>query len=198
MLTAEEIRRSVAASWMLFRGKDEGMRGYDVSLDGFWRSFRVIVLMLPLYLIMLFGQRTAILAQPGVDAADFPDNTFLVFNLIGMCVDWVAYPIVVALIAKPIGIGSRFIPFIVARNWTSLLALVPYSLPMLLMWLGVISENMMSLMMLLALGIVLHYRFVMTRAALGTPTSVSIGFVVLDFVLSLVLSLSISRMIGFG
>lgn len=198
MLSAEEIQRSLGGAWLLFKGRDEGMRAFDTSIDGFWRSFRVILLMLPVYFIILAGQRDVILSTPEINTGGFSDGTFFTLNMIGALVDWVAYPIVIALIAGPLGLSGRYIGFIVARNWTSFIALLPYAILMSLSLVGVLSGVLLSLLMLVALGVVLRYRFVTTRAALGTPLSLTIGLVVLDFVLSLVLSLSIDRLIGFG
>ena len=198
MLTREEITRSLNGAWLLFKGQDAGMRAFDVSVDGFWRSFRVIVLMLPFYLILLYGQRAAILSMPNANPETFPNEAFFFFHMIGIAADWVTYPIVIALIAGPLGFSDRFVPFIVARNWTSLLAIAVYVAPMALFFLGVVPLGVMTFLSIVALVVILRYRYMVTRAALGTPMPLTIGLVVLDFVLNMVMSELIGRASGIG
>ena len=196
MLTLEEISRSLTGAWLLMKGKEAGMRAFDVSIDGFWRSFGAILLMLPLYLPTLLAQRAVSIEMLPVTAADFPDGLFFLVSALGIAIDWIAFPLVAAAIAGPLGFSHRYIPLIVARNWTSVLALVPYALPQILYALGIASGQMMMLLTLIAVGIVLRYRYVVTKAALGGQTSVIVGLVALDFVLGLFLSELIGQMVG--
>jgi len=198
MPTAEEISRSMTGAWQLFRGQDAGMKAFDVSFAGFWRSFTVIILMAPLYAIAIYGQRAIILSAHDLSPADFPDQAFITFQLINIVVDWVTYPIIVALLAGPLGIADRYVAFIVARNWTSVIALVPYIVPSLLFSLGLVSVPIATILTLVAIGVVLRYRYVTTRAALGAPMPVTAGLVVLDLVLGMILGQLVGKVAGFA
>ena len=63
MLERDEIARSLTGAWELFLDRPDAMRRFDISMTGFWRSFRAIVLVLPAYLVTS-------LAEPAINAAD--------------------------------------------------------------------------------------------------------------------------------
>ena len=51
-----EIQRSVQAAWLLARGDTRGMALFDLSLEGFWKSFAAALLVAPAYAIVLLDQ----------------------------------------------------------------------------------------------------------------------------------------------
>ncbi len=196
MLSSQEIYRSLVGSWMLVKGRRDGMAAFDVSIGGFWRSFGAALVILPIYAATMVAQRHVLISDTQLGASDFPDNAFFIGNLIGFFVDWVAFPILMAFLARPLGIAERFVPFIVARNWSSVIAILPYSIPILLYAAGIINADLTTLLTLAAIFFVLYYRYTVTRISLDCSISLSIGLVVLDLVLSLVLGEVINRLIG--
>ena len=96
--------------------------------------------------------------------------------------------LLLALLAAPIGISNRYVSFIVVRNWTSLLASVPYLFTYVLFLLDVISPGIVVLLSLTCLFVVIWYRYQVARIALQTTVSLTIGVVVLDVLLTLVIS----------
>ena len=196
MLSTQEISRSLTGALMLVKGRREGMAAFDLSLTGFWRSFGAVFLILPIYVITMVAQRHVLISDTELTAEAFPDNAFFVGNLIGFFLDWIAFPILAALIARPIGFADRYVPFIVARNWTSVIAILPYSIPIVLYSLGILTPELTTILTLAAILFVLYYRFVVTRISLDATVSLALGLVVLDLVLSLVLGEIINRLIG--
>ena len=55
-----EIQRSVQAAWLLARGDTRGMALFDLSLEGFWKSFAAALLVAPAYAIVLLDQYSVI------------------------------------------------------------------------------------------------------------------------------------------
>jgi hypothetical protein len=102
-------------------------------------------------------------------------------------IDWVTLPLILALIAGPIGISRQYVPFIVVRNWTSILASMPYLAIALLYLTGIIPSGIMVLLSFTCLIVVLWYRFLIARIALQASVSMAIGIVFLDILLSLVI-----------
>jgi len=188
MFKAAEIQRSLTAAWWLVRSRPDAMRLFDASLDGFWRSFAVIVLLIPFNTIMLLAEQKLILEETSAEAATFPASTYWFWRCAAIIIDWVLLPIILALLARVLGISQRYVLFIVARNWTSMIAMVPYVVAAILYLLGIIPAQMMILLTLIATGFVLRYRYIVTREALMTPLAITIGIVVLDFVLSIIVS----------
>jgi hypothetical protein len=196
MLTGDEIARSTQAAVALFRGDPQGMRQLDVSYEGFWRSFQVFFLLLPFVGVLILSEKAFLLAHTPLLEETFPKGIFVTSRIAGFALDWIAYPVVLAVLAGPLGLTRRYVPLVVALNWASLVAAVPAVVPHLLMLLGLVGEQLGAVLNLAVLALVLRYQFVVTRVASGAPTGVAIGLVALDFLISLAMSASITAVVG--
>ncbi|MEC9470098.1 MAG: hypothetical protein VYA18_10295, partial [Pseudomonadota bacterium] len=126
MISKVEIRAALDGSWLLLRNRPEGMAFFDQSIQGFWRSFSVIFLLVPVYVVSCLAEKRLFFAENLYHPDAFPNGSYWFAQFLGMGVDWLALPLLLALLAAPIGISNRYVSFIVVRNWTSLLASVPY------------------------------------------------------------------------
>ncbi|WP_181699800.1 hypothetical protein [Chthonobacter albigriseus] len=196
MFSTDEISRSTGAAWALFKGDPQGLRQLDLSFSGFWRSFGVIVLILPAFGIALAAERQHILAATPVDAETFPASAFLVASLVTLILDWLDYPILLALLARPLGLQRTYVPLIVALNWAQLLAVLPIVAPSLLYLLGIIGYEAEEILMLIGFGVVLRYQFVITRIATGAPVGFVAGLVVLDLVSGMLVRVLVQAVVG--
>lgn len=179
MLSVAEISRSLRGVWLMFLGREEGLQALDRSVEGFWRSFAVFILLLPLTAISVLA----------VTRAD-PDRSFsdlFMLQLPLMALDWVTFPIVMAIAAKPLGVSARYVDYVVARNWAAPITSAILTVPLVLEGAGWVPPQGANLLSIVALVVVLRYHFVILRITLKTPVSLSIGLVVADFCLSLVL-----------
>ncbi|WP_298960747.1 hypothetical protein [uncultured Roseibium sp.] len=182
-----EIRAALDGSWLLLRSRPEGMAFFDQSLQGFWRSFLVVFLLVPAFLASGLTEKQLLLSQNLYHPDLFPDSAYWTAQLVGLSMDWFALPLILAVVAVPIGVSHRYVPFIVARNWTSLLASMPYLIIYLLFLMGVLSPAITILLSLSCLLAIVWYRYLIARIALQATISVSIGVVVLDLLLTLVI-----------
>lgn len=190
MLTRDEITRSLTGAWELFLDRPGAMRFFDVSVDGFWRSFAAVVLVVPTYaLAVLADNQMSLAADPGL--APESGAGFLLHNGVGLLLDWIALPLILALLARPLGIAHHYAEFVVARNWCAVIASAPFGIIGLLIVSGVVGTDFGSLLMLAALIAVLRYNYVIARRSLEASVGFAIGIVVLDFVVSLTLALSL-------
>jgi hypothetical protein len=190
MLTREEITRSLTAAWELFLDRPGAMRGFDVSVEGFWRSFAAVLLVVPSYALAVLAE--AELSAEIDPAAPVQDGAaFLVQNVLGLGLDWVALPLILALLARPLGIARHYPEFVVARNWGAVIAAVPFGVIGLLIVLGFLGGELANLLMFAALIIVLRYTYIIARRSLDVSLGFAIGIVILDFVVSLTLALAL-------
>jgi len=196
MLTLAEIVRSAGAAWALFRGDPSGMRRLDVSVDGFWRSFAVVLLHLPALAIVYAAERQAIIDRSAFTAETFPLALFLASHLARHVVGWFLQPAVLALLARPFGLSRVYAPLVVARNWASLIAMVVLLLPSLPVLFGLASGKVLDHLSNIAVMVLLRYDYMVVRAATGLPVGFSIGLVALDFVLSGVIFMIAGRLTG--
>ncbi len=190
MLTREEITRALTAAWNLFLDRPGAMRGFDVSVEGFWRSFAAVILVVPSYALAVLAERQL---SAAIDpAAPVPEGiSFLLQNALGLGLDWVALPLILALVARPLGIARHYPEFVVARNWGAVIAAVPFGVIGLLIVLGLVGGELANILMFAALIIVLRYTFLIARRALEVGLGFAIGIVVLDFLVSLTLALAL-------
>src|SRR5262245_56628353 len=113
-LDRNEIARSLAGAWRVFLDKPDAPRFFDLSVGGFWRSFRAFVLIAPAYALTAAAEYQSLL---GTTDADVSDSTFFLAKAIAACFDWVLFPILLALAAEPLGIQRNYTSFIIVRNW---------------------------------------------------------------------------------
>ena len=196
MLERNEIARSLTGAWQLFLDRPGAMRYFDISMDGFWRSFRAIVLVLPAYLLTTLAERSVASSTllPGQDPGDF---LFYLDSAIGLGLDWITLPIVLALAARPLGITHHYGAFIIARNWGSVIAVAPFGFVGLLVLIGLAGMELANFLMLAALMIMLRYNYLIARRALDAGFGFAVGIVVLDLALSLTISLTLDSIFGF-
>lgn len=196
MITFNEIYAAVLHSWALFRGDRGALNAFDSSYDGFWRSFAVILVLAPFYVIVFLAEQRLILDDPLEAPVTFSAGAFLFWKSMSALVDWVALPILLAFLAKPLNFANRYTLLVVARNWTSILAILPYALVSLLFITGLLPPGGLLWASLLLMLILLRFRYQVFSAALGGPTSLVVGFVALDFLFSVLIGVLFNRMTG--
>lgn len=194
----QEIRQSCEASWSIMMGRTEAMRQYDLSADGFWRSFGVIFLLLPLYLFSIFAEQNLFLEDQlaqGTELSEYAQGGFLLYSgkVVTLLVDWIAFPIIVGFLSGSVGLKQNYAPYIIARNWSTLVILVPQTVLNLGYLIGIMPSALFIMLSFPIVGWVLWYRFRIARIAGQCSFSISMGLVVLDLILSIFISLSIGR-----
>lgn len=196
MITGQEIARALTGSWLLLQNRPEGLRWFDRSIEGFWRSFGVFFLLLPFFWINELAEKKQILENAELAAEFFPNGTFWAVQMTTLALDWTVFPIVLASLAGPVGISKNYVSFIVVRNWSSILVSIAYMLAGLLYLLGIVSSEFLDLITLSLMGVALWYSFNIARIALQTGLSVTLGVVVLELVLSFVIFGLVVRVLG--
>ncbi|MDK9696400.1 MAG: hypothetical protein OEL76_08415 [Siculibacillus sp.] len=195
MIGGAEIVRSLRGSWRLLVGDERGMTFFDTSIEGFWRSFGVMILCLPVPWVELSAQRFLPLADRiGDEAMSGP--LYWIGGFVAYGLSWIAFPLLLSVLAGPLGISRAYVPFMVARNWTTLIGVAPSFLFTALFLLGLLPLRMLGPLNLAALGFGLYYAWQVTRIACATPPGATAGLVALDFLVSLVVYTAADRVIG--
>ncbi|MHB8285379.1 MAG: hypothetical protein ACYDD1_11965 [Caulobacteraceae bacterium] len=87
---------------------------FDLSTTGFLRSFIGPVLALPMHLFAFAVVERTILGGKTMPAADFG------WVALAHVIDMLTFPLLIALLAKPLRIGGGYPAFITVMNWASL------------------------------------------------------------------------------
>jgi hypothetical protein len=195
VITASEISRSLTGAWWLFLGRPDAMRQFDTSSDGFWRSFQAIVLVAPVYALTATADWRA-LGAAAPEGAEIGTGVFWASKAIVLALDWAALPTVLALLGGFLGIKQRYGAFVVARNWSTVLAVLPFGATALLDLLGLLPGDAIILPSLIALGFALRVSYMVARTALAFPFDMAVGLVAFDFLLSLAIVRIVGRLLG--
>lgn len=180
MLSFRSIGGGLGGAWQLFLGRPQGLEALDRSVDGFWRSFAVVLLLVPINAVTL-------LAAARIEGATVSVKTVLVDALPLLLADWVIFPITLALAAGWLEVKRTYVSYVVARNWAAPIAATIVAVPVVVQGAGWLGAEAAAWASLLAVTIVLRYHYLVLRIALRTSVPVSIALVVIDLVLSLLL-----------
>lgn len=195
MPSGTEIQQYLIGAWRLMLGNADGLKLLDLSADGFWNSFFSIALALPAFLLGWAGLANDLGTQPEV----YGTPISIVFKLAfaALCA-WVLPLVVLAFVARRAGIGDRFVHYVVASNWGSVVA-VWMMLPATLLQLaapGLTDISNTLAFLILALTMVLSWR--LTNAALGKGAAVATAIFVAMFVASFVVQFAVQAVLGLG
>jgi hypothetical protein len=180
------IRDSLSGAWAVMNGDADGLARLDLTIGGFWRSFGAIALILPLALVALTSERT-LLAEAGEPLPPF-DAALLATRLAALGLDWIAFPVLLALIALRIGVAAHYVPFVVALNWSSVWVSAFYAVPSLLHVLGVLPAGLVQLLLLAFFVLAVRFYYLVARTALQAPPALAIPIVLVQFLISLVIA----------
>ncbi len=192
MTSWDEIADGVTGAWLLANRDVSGYGCFNVTADGFWRSFIAIPLVAPLYLYAVGAE--AGIAADGGEGGPGSDGSALGFylaNAIALVVEWAIYPIALALVAKTLGIARRYAVYVIAYNWSSVLIVAAFLPPVLLYDAGLVGVGGALLLNFVVMLAALYYRWFIARTALETTGALAAGLVASD----LVLSVSVNRLI---
>jgi hypothetical protein len=190
VLTLAEIVRSTYGAWRLAHADPSGMSYFDATEEGFWRSFRVAILVAPAYaLLVAFNY-----AGPPIDAGAAPLSAGLprivAVEAIAYALNWIAYPLAAYYLAQALDREREYVGYIVAYNWSSvvqLALLVPVD--------AITTWELLPLPIALALWTasllaVLAYAWFIAKTALKVTGLIAAALVAMGFLLEfLILSM---------
>ncbi|PWJ80892.1 hypothetical protein C7441_11112 [Pseudaminobacter salicylatoxidans] len=198
MPPVDDIQRYLVGAWRLMTGKRDGLALLDISADGFWNSFFAIVVALPPLIVGWVGSANELGDDPAATASRFSYLLRLAIVDLGA---WVL-PLAALAVAAPIaGIRDRFVHYVVAINWASVI-LAWLLLPVALLRLVVASTSsifVLASIALFALSMVLTWRLTNTVIARGPAmgSAVFAGMFMASIIVLLVLE-SIFGIYGSG
>ncbi len=200
MPPADNIQQYLTGAWRMMMGREDGLELLDVSSDGFWNSFYAIVLTVPV-LGVTWVTYTNEIADPGDDLA-VRLGTVVLFALVDVSA-WVVPIVVLALVAGPLGIGDRFVHYVVASNWGSVITAWLVLPPAVLELVGFDDESLVIALMYLAIffaAMVFLWR--LTNAALQKgplmATTVFTGMVATGIFVYYLLQSQFGLLVGFA
>jgi hypothetical protein len=170
--------RALRAAYALFQGDAGAIGRFDVTVRGFFLSFRAIFYALPAFALALAVEHRFIVDAPGFVPGDFNDVRFVAGEAFGFVLLWLAKIAILLLGARLLDRAARIVPAVIALNWASALAANLVVLPALLLLSGLLPDLVVMAAMLVLLGIVLRYHWTVVRSALrieALPAAALVG-----------------------
>ena len=115
---------------------------------------------------------------------------------LGPVVGWLAFPIAAIFLTRLLGLASRYVPLIIANNWSAVVQMGIYTVVVVVGTL--LPPETRALALLLTTLTVLAYQWFVIRTALGTGSGTALGLVVIDVLLSMAVSLGLDAVLQPG
>ena len=195
MVTADEVARSLHGTMQLLNRRIEGLKAFDMSERGFWHSFAAIMLTLPAFVVTLALERQRLgLLGTGTPLLEMDWLTFVV--AFGHVATFLALPLGMIAVTRRLGLGERYVPFVVVTNWIRVLGLTILSLPAALLLLGWARPSHAAVFAL-AFGVVIfRVQWFATRATLGVSGSLAALIVLYGVALDLMIAGAVGVLTG--
>jgi hypothetical protein len=160
---------------------------FENTIDACLRSFRVMLVVAPIYGLYLALYYTSVSAQ-----AD--ELEIFCVETLRYIVDWLLYPVIFYEIARRRGWLERYPRYIAALNWTNLPAMI---LALGGLSLALLAPGQLATIIDLVMRALFFYWFMMvTRLVLGVSWLFAVLLTIVNWVPSLFLSLIVSRFLG--
>jgi len=168
------IVRSLVGAWQLVKTNKKSMEYFDISSDGFWKSFWAILVMLPIFLIGLIYGSGADGPQPIVT-----ESIFFVVSLPMMA-------LVMYYFTRFMKISENYSSMVIASNWLTALNYNILVIAGLLLNLFLPnSEVSLIIIYVLSFYFGLYIAWFMYKTSLNISGYLAVGVLLFDAVFSL-------------
>ena len=178
MSLGQEITSSIYGAWRLVLRDADGMRWFNLSVEGFWRSFVAALLILPVALLL------ARVPVPG-QGSDVERDLSIVIGL--YLVEWVGRAVLLLALSVVLGRADRYAATVIAWNWV---AVPEFGLFAAATVLSFVAPPLTPFFFVIALGVKFAIDYFVTRTALDVGAGLAFGIVVVIFLAQLVLGLA--------
>ncbi len=180
-----EVFASLYGAWRLAFLDQSGMRHFNLTVDGFWRSFFAAVLVAPAFAILV-AQKLASVPGP----LDLGWATLV--QALAYALSWAAFPLAAVVLTQLLGLSRNYVALIIALNWATVLQVGVFLAAVVV---ELAAPGLLDgLILLLVTGAILFYQWFVTRAALQSTGGVALLLVLVDLVLNTAINLSAERL----
>lgn len=185
------IGHHLGGAWRLLWGDADGLEDFDISDEGFQRSFWAILVAFVLLLPNFAADHRAGLsfaAQAENVQFAMPLNVYLATEMTVNVIGWAVFLILMVPVARAFGVSKRYAAYVIAYNWMNLLTVVlvlPLAAAQLM---GFVTWDL-ALAAQLMLGLVfLVYSWFVAKTALGLSGLDAAAVVALETLIFVILS----------
>ena len=190
-----EATRSIHGAWRIALLDRGALNYFDLTINGFWRSFMALGIVLPLYLaFLIIGHGKS--PGPGLAPGPVPAlEWYIVVKMAAFNITWLLFPLIMVPISRLLDLSATYVQYIIVWNWSNVLA-VAVVLPAVMLFLSSTLPGQTGAIVLMVAHItMLFYGYLVARAGLQCKLVTGVGVVAFNFVLSLLFNGLASQML---
>ncbi len=178
MPLVQEITSSIFGAWRLALRDADGMRWFNLTVEGFWRSFIAAALILPFALLVAYVPLPQETPEAGHGLA----------MVIGFYVlEWIGRAVILLGLSILVGRTNRYAALVILWNWVAIPEFGLFAAATILSYL---ISPMAPFFFVIALGVMFAIDYFVTRTALDIGGGPAFGIVVVIFLAQLALGLA--------
>lgn len=118
MRLVEEGLLAMRGCWRLLWRDPAAFEDFNLTIDGFWRSFAMVVPVLVLaYPVLLSAQQSAV--ETAATAGENPPDVRLGVGYVYLLASVALWPLVAAVLARLLGVAQNYVRYMIIYNWMS-------------------------------------------------------------------------------
>ena len=180
MISAQQTFTALYGAYRLARLDTGGMKFFDQTIDGFWRSFYAAVIVAPLFILFL-----AVSYDPEKIAAG--PVRYIIIEGIAYVMAWYLFPLIMLNIVQAMDRAQQYLGYIVAYNWASVWQNFIYLPVAILAGLGVVNTGAIAFISTILIAAIVAYSWFIARTALQIAGGMAAMIVVFEWSLSIFL-----------
>lgn len=109
-MTPGSVLSSLKGSVEIAQFDEAALKRFDLTSAGYWRSFSVVLIAVPLLILLLYLQNTYYIRME--ESHNRVDAFVLIYLL-----DWIVFTLLMLPISRMLGVADNYGPFITVYNW---------------------------------------------------------------------------------
>jgi hypothetical protein len=176
-----EIGYAARGLWRLLQFDPSGLEYFDRSIGGFWRSFRVALLIAPLYALLIPYKLEMIKPTAGW-------QQIILVEILTYIVAWFLYPTVAYELCRWMDRRAEYPGYIAVYNWSTTILVGAVSLAWLPTLAGITAADASDVLGFLIYHLFYVYLWYLARVAVRIDPFSAFGLILVDYVLSFLLT----------
>ena len=185
MVSAGEAVRSLYGAYRLARFDADGLKYFNPTLSGFWRSFFAAVLVAPLFMVIAALRYAEITADEAVTTGPV---YYLIVEMLTYVIGWLAFPVVMLNLAPMLDRKAHYCRYFTAYNWAAVWQHAVYLPVGILSLAGILPAELAAFLSMVVVMWTLTYAGFIATHALDVPPLTAAGLVLVDFFIGVLIA----------
>jgi hypothetical protein len=181
----EEVLRSIYGAYRLARLDRGGMNEFNLTVDGFWRSFFAAILVAPGYALLVMQD---LMVHP----EELSPIWALVVEGVAYCIGWAAFPLLAIVLTHLLGLSRNYAALIIAANWAAVIQIGAF---LAAVGFGYVLPGLGGLLVTITTVAILFYQWFVVRTALDTSGGIALALVLVDLFVNSVINMTAENLL---